>query len=200
MNNRMTLADVIKNPDQFTPCSYGAIAKTCRVELDKVGDGLPTLSFFWKPEVNLYTEKPEEAEKLEAAGFVLEKKSDGRTYWTGNALCKQEVRVTFCNFRRYGWSWTEDPEGKHGYAEGPTYANGKHFYSDDGHQLVRDSFIEAWTEMKVRRVIPVVFSRPEVFDAVTWLLDDALLHVTDYAFNRSTHAAWNEGRIPVVGL
>lgn len=197
-NNRYQTVNVINTPGAFEPSSIGAYEATCKVELLK-GE-LPRVHFSWRQEVFLFTEVEAEAGELIALGFPMkgEVGHSGQKSWCGYALAKPTSHLTFCNFRRYGWSWTPDCFGEHGYCSGPVYANGRSFYSSTPVEVVRDSFIEAWTEM--RSELPSCFFTKEVYELLQWLLQDALEHISTHALVRGVNEAYVKNPVQVTGL
>ena len=198
-NGRYNTNSVIENPSAFTPSSIGVYEKSCKVELFK--DNLPRVHFSWQEEVFLFTQDENEAKKIESLGFSLRCEEDalqGHKTWTGYALAKHTNHFWFCNFRRYGWSWTPSPDGEYGYGHGPVYANGRSFYSSTPEQVVRDSFIEAWTLLNEK--MPNCFSTAPVFSVLEWMLQDALKNISGHASGRQVNEAWVKEQVQVSGL
>lgn len=202
--NRFDVKAVLDKPDRFETSKHGDYEPTCKAELVKEEDEhhLPRLHFSWRQEVMLMTSEKTEIEKLAELGFTMEEHKDqsGESYSVGYALAKKSSHLWFCNFRRYGWAWTPDEDGEFGYGSGPIYANGHGFYSNTEAEVVRDSFIEAWTQLSSKELLPSAFFRDEVYELLKWLLSDAMGHISRHAdVRRGVNAAYNPQPITVVG-
>lgn len=177
-------AKLLANPDD--------VARP-KVALEK--EGLPKAHFTWHCRQYVSAETAEVAAQFnQVVGFealTATKSSTGETIYNGFVSHRRASELFFCNFRRYGWSWTSDPAGKHGYGHGPTYANslgGTHFLYDSREELVRGTLSEAWAELCRRNTeFARVFSNRATSLVLRWLRDDALA-------NMSVHATPWQGR------
>lgn len=190
---RIDVLDVLSRPDLFTPCAYNTYEQTAKVELVQTKDcNIPRLHFTWVPEYHIYSLDKETMEKLVAAGFTCETQyknfgDESPDRWSCFVQGKKEQHLWFMNFRRYGWSWTSDEDGEYGYCDGHVYANGTAvaFLARTPEDVIRDSLVQSWTQLKSSGALPPVFFSQEVEAALRWLFDDAVSNRTEYA--RPTH-------------
>lgn len=190
-----SISEILGAADIFESSSSLYGEETAKVHLDMTGS-LPRIRFTWRPVFTYYRPTEDESTALEAAGFVAEKSSsDGRKFFSLQQ--KHAITVTFCNFRRYGWSYSTDPAGKHGYCRGVTYANAElplHFLCGTPDEVIRDSLVATWAELKADFHdfhFTAIFGTMVVSALIKRLYDDAVAHATRHATARQGRTWYN---------
>ena len=197
MSCQVTLDTVLRHPEQFVSCAFRACESTAKATLNMApkASSLPKLTFSWQPSHEFYCLTEEEAQRLEAAGFVVERREDAQLRQThlggvSRSCFVREVDlsyITLCNFRRYGWSWTTSENGEYGYRDGPIYANGlhMHFLAETSGQVVRDTLVECWTLMvaNIGGGFATCFGSDHAVSALLRaLLEDAQVNISRHAY------------------
>jgi hypothetical protein len=142
-------------------------------------DSLPRLRFtWWKKE---YVRIPADASVPAAVSPFLQEDKE-QNYWYVWAVADEPEQRCLCNFRRYSWSWTDDPEGHQWYAHGIDYCN----CSDAGlacatpEQVVRETLIAAmW--MNPEGIPREVMWCRATQDLLPVMLEDALANISEHA-------------------
>lgn len=115
--NRNTLSDVLENPGDFAEQDgINDWRDTIYTELNEK-DELPKLLIEWHDPVSVVDADDETISKLRSEGFDGVEDDDDTSFYF---VTVDEYRLYFCNFRRYGWSWSTQPTT--GY-RGVVYAN-----------------------------------------------------------------------------
>jgi hypothetical protein len=180
MSNKVTveiLTDDSNRPEhrrKYAPKLEGAVNSAASVRVWAV-DGLPALTFSWRPEHFVYTQSMDEAIRLSVLGYHVVKGGNG---WHTYVMETELEHRTILNFRRYGWSWTNDPAGAEGYARGPIYANGHRWagLATTPEEVVRVTAIQAMTELF--QELPDYFRTEAVQREFAKLVDDAVANVS----------------------
>lgn len=181
---------------------FSADEASARVYLD-MDEDLPRVRFVWRPMERLFLLSDEDAEALVAAGFAPEVDGDGKR----SIYLQQfdERNIALCNFRRYGWSWTDDPRGEHGYSHGVTYANSEipiHFLAGTPFEVVRDALVATWRDLlsaERRYDFGRIFNTHAVHAVLTWLYRDAVVHVSRHAASWHGRRSYGQrSRFPIV--
>jgi hypothetical protein len=188
---------IIANPHKFVQVEYGDYEKTAKMEVvcSEGGRDIPRVHYTWTPEF-LITTNAEEAKALESHGFKPEyrenKFTPAESYWSLTVQLKDKVRhLWFMNFRRYGWSWTDEEAGENGYCAGHTYANGTAIagLATTPSEVIRDSLVVSWATLKARHELPTVFLCREAEAVLKFLLDDAIANMSEHAHGRRDNGA-----------
>lgn len=135
--------------------------------------GIPALTFEWTPEHFVSIDTEVDAFRVADLGYHVVRSSGSNSWHTYARKTHRESR-TFMNFRRYAWSWTEDPTGQHGYSRGPCYANG-HIWgglATTPEEVVRLTAVEAITGFS--RELPPYFWTREVQQLLAELVQDGV--------------------------
>jgi hypothetical protein len=156
------------------------------VEVDQSGE-LPRLHFMWEDRFTV--DIPADISDAEVKRMYPEAsiskspgygaKKDRRYLWASTGYLQHRW---FCNFRRYGWSWSPSEDGHYSYGHGVTYANGQDsgLPCKDGRQVVRDTAIAAYWANN-HGVPSLLFHSNEAKVAFEWMVNDALENISDYA-------------------
>ena len=173
----LSFDDVLPAPDHLDFESSSA-------DLD-LDEDLPRLRFSWRPVYHLYNLQPEEAEAWRVEGFPVTAKPDlGLSIQVSP---KVKRTITFCNFRRYSWSWTTEPEGETGYSFGVCYANDElpiHPLGTTSELVVRDSLIASWERLlnhEAEHDFVQLFNHRPVHVLLDHLYQDAVKHLSRHA-------------------
>lgn len=180
--------------EDVLPATLSSDLDSSSAELDLEQEDPPLLRFSWRPVYSFYGISPTVAVAWQNAGFAVEPTKEC-------GLClrvsPKELRViTFCNFRRYAWSWTEDPTAEQGYAFGVCYANDElpiHPLATSPELVIRDSLIASWERLKAaeaRNGFVSLFDTRPVHGLLERLYADAVKHRTRFstpAQNRRTY-------------
>jgi hypothetical protein len=198
------LAQLKKFSKNLVPSECLADAKSAKAELHMYQDSesLPRLHLSWREShfVSLKTE--DEVAEAKALGYTVEKDcangEDPR--WHTYAQETQESHLWFCNFRRYGWSFTDDTKGEYGYGAGVTYANGPAIYhiATTPEETVRDAMVHTWAEAVGNRMVPQFLDQPEVHALLDQMLQDAIQNISRYATPRRAPAGFGYVKVSVL--
>lgn len=189
---------IIAHPEKFLKAKFGDYEKTAKLEVvcSSEGRDIPRVHYSWTPEFLITTGDEEEAKAMAAAGFEMEHHKNEHqpehSYWSVSVQLKDRVRhLWFMNFRRYGWAWTDEPDGEAGYCSGHTYANGTAIagLATTPEEVIRDSLVVAWTKLQEKHELPNVFFCREAEAVLKFLLDDAIANMTEHARNRHNSGA-----------
>jgi hypothetical protein len=189
--NISNLKQLQKFQSSLVPCEFEDEQKNAKAELHMYEDSenLPRLHLAWK-EVHCVTLRTEaevaEAKKMGYSPKENTDRLDGATTWDVFAMEKHHHHLWLCNFRRYGWSFTDQADGELYYAHGVTYANGPAIYylNTTPEETVRDALVHTWAEQLGRGLIPQFFDVPEVHEFLAALLEDAFNHISRFAAPR----------------
>jgi hypothetical protein len=203
--NISNLKQLQKFQSSLVPCEYADEQKNAKAELHMYSDSenLPRLHLAWK-EVHCVTLKTEaevaEAKKMGYAPKENTYRLDGEKSWDVFAMEKHHRHLWLCNFRRYGWSFTDQAAGEEYYAHGVTYANGPAIYhlNRTPEETVRDALVHTWAEQLGRELIPRFFDVPEVHACLDALLEDAFNHLTGHSAVRPVPTGHESIKVTVV--
>jgi hypothetical protein len=202
---RAIITQIVNNPAQYSSNTFDGTHAGAKVNLDMAPDAssLPKIHFEWNEQFNLFCLNEEEAKALTDAGFTLELKDGEKpnAFLQANAVS----HVTFCNFRRYGWSWTNSPEGEYGYCSGPVYANdmgAMTFLCMSPEDVVKMTLAQGWAQIVEQEgnTFARIFNTHAVSMLLKELLDDALENLSRFAApanSRSSYVDHNELTIQV---
>lgn len=147
---------------------------------------IPMLHFVWHNIHFVMTYDKAEAEKLTALGYEVKesKGSDGKLSYITYVREVDASHLWFCNFRRYSWCWSPDPEAQDGsgFGRGPVYANG-HILGklvETPGDVVLLTALQAW-EHFTRDYLPGFFLTAELQDAFADLVKDGIAHASRHA-------------------
>ena len=165
------------------------------VGIDKEDEGLPRLHFKWEnKELIVVPDEVSNADfQTSHPGVTIEIDYDGRrTVWASNGKIHHRW---YCNFRRYGWLWTDTVDGKYGYATGLIYANGFDggLACDSGAQVIRETAISALWQ-NPHGVPDALFRCAETFEALEWLVADAIKNQSKHARSPLGRSNYVKGR------
>lgn len=201
--NINNLKQLKKFDSHLTPAKCLADAKSGKAELHMYQDSenLPRLHLVYRENHFVSLKTAQEAAEAKALGYTVEEDTtrDERS-WHCYAQDKQESHLWLCNFRRYGWSITQEAKGHYGYAHGVTYANGPAIYhiASTSEQVVRDALVHTWAMGLGEGLIPKFFDQPEVHALLNQLLVDAFHNIGPHAAPRATPDGWGEVKVSVI--
>jgi len=180
MNENIKVEDIIEG-------TYSIVGNRKFIPaIEYLTKGLPRIIFTWVEEH--YVQVTDEEEDLLISKGLLSKRehyegTGKRGFLVVKVRDKQVVTttVTFCNFRRYSWSWAlhESRDG-YGFGCGPVYANGTDggVQASSPEQVVRDTFILALAKLPVpNEIVRSLGVRP----LLERLLKDAIDNVSGHA-------------------
>jgi hypothetical protein len=192
VENKVFVADEVKGQIdwrlrrnvEIVPCDYQDSEKCASVVLDMKPEksSLPKLTFSWNWLVFISVKTEEEKEALLNAGFDIATREDGASTY---GLVVDRRHITWCNFRRYGWSATPDEAGEHGYAvASEIYANGPTLIGAKSERdVIRDAMVASWT-LLLTKELPGYFNSHEVQMMIERLFDDAIANTSQHATTR----------------
>ena len=144
------------------------------VEYDTEGP-LPRIHFWWETHHWIELESKDDHPMGEGPGYHGGKPhlwvSDGKIH-----------HMWFCNFRRYGWSWTNEGPGLYGYGHSDVnYANGENggVHTDSPREVVKNTMIASF--FGCRDLPRSLQFCAETELALAQILKDALENVSEYA-------------------
>ncbi len=117
---------------------------------------------------------------------TLDKRGLPRLHFEWTDPSGKHRHIWLCNFRRYGWAWTDEEAGEHGYAYGITYANSElpiFHLATTPETVIRDSLIATWAQLlNVERLeFALHFNAHNVHELLAWLYEDAVRNQTAHA-------------------
>lgn len=141
-------------------------------EVDISGDGgLPRLHIVYNKTHFVYFAD----EAAMVASGIQNWKPEGNP---SNHITEKEVsHLWLCNFRRYGWSWTDSAAGEYGYCFGDVWPNGDGgFGMDNAQEFIKASFRASWELGMQKYDAPFGLSayKPAIVVPARQLLDEAL--------------------------
>lgn len=184
MSKRATLQDVANGDVVLLPEGEW-IDSYYEADYIEEEESLPRIQLRWAELVIIYLNDEDLQHVLEAYPNTKATKNsageDGYHIWGVKAKDGKVVthHETICNFRRYGWCCTRDPEGKYGYS-GVTYANCEAIgpIPQTPQQVVRESLVAQIAKMRAPEQL-----RYSMFLWPLWnkLVEDALANMTEFA-------------------
>lgn len=143
-------------------------------------EGLPRLHIVCHETHFLYFSNLKEAKKAGVGGDFIalaQAKSPDDQAIASHMWEKNASHFWLCNFRRYGWSWTRDESGDHGYCYGDVWPNGDSCLGyETPEQMIRGSFVRSWEGFMAKNKLPFGLSayEPVIALPAMRLLNEAL--------------------------